>query len=278
MEPRMKKSQQEAQEFSTEEECWVTASVVLYNNEKELPLLLASIAQEIIDLKQYFHLYVVDNSTTGRSRNRRACLDYDFVTFVESAENKGFGAGHNQIIRQLTSSYHFVINPDITFPGGVINALVGYLENHADTVIATCEVKYPNGDIQNLPKKRPSFKYLLGRRFSGIFKTDFFLSPAREYSMESEIEKRILEIEFCTGCFFIARTDLLKKLDGFDESYFMYFEDADLTQRALEYGKVVLCRDCHVVHDWKGGSRKSLKLLTYHLFSMFRFFRKYGWR
>ena len=83
------------------------------------------------------------------------------------------------------------------------------------------------------------------------------------------------EIDFCTGCFSVIRTEVFKKLGGFDENFFMYFEDADLTLRAKEYGKTVFLPQLCAIHLWERSSAKSLKYMMIHIASMFKFFRKY---
>jgi GT2 family glycosyltransferase len=69
------------------------------------------------------------------------------------------------------------------------------------------------------------------------------------------------------------RTELFNKIGGFDEKYFMYLEDADLSDRIRKYGKIIYNPDFSVTHNWDGGSAKSFKLLKYHLKSMRMYFK-----
>ena len=58
-----------------------------------------------------------------------------------------------------------------------------------------------------------------------------------EYTRKNEVFKKPTEIDSCTGCFFLIRTELFKKLNGFDRHFFMYYEDADLSRRAKKISK-----------------------------------------
>ena len=70
------------------------------------------------------------------------------------------------------------------------------------------------------------------------------------------------------------RTELFKKVGGFDERFFMYLEDVDLSERLSAYGKVIFYPNASAVHNWEGGSSKSLKLMKIHISSMLKYFRK----
>ena len=86
------------------------------------------------------------------------------------------------------------------------------------------------------------------------------------------------EIEFCTGCFFVVRTEVFRRMQGFDEGYFMYVEDADITRKAQSYGKVYFTPCTHVYHAWHRSPNKSLKPFVRQISSMLRYWRKWGFR
>ena len=70
------------------------------------------------------------------------------------------------------------------------------------------------------------------------------------------------------------RGEVFEKLGGFDDRYFMYMEDVDLTLRAKKYGKTVIVPKFSVCHLWKRESAKSLKMLLIHTKSVFKFFAR----
>lgn len=85
-------------------------------------------------------------------------------------------------------------------------------------------------------------------------------------------------VPFAQGSFLVIRTELFRELEGFDERYFMYMEDADLCKRVNNVSSLWYCPDTAVIHKWERGSHKDKKLLKIHILSMFRYFRKWGWK
>ena len=71
------------------------------------------------------------------------------------------------------------------------------------------------------------------------------------------------------------RTSVLKKTGGFDERYFMYFEDADITREAKKYSRVVYYPDAVVSHVWNRDSKHNFKLLAIHIHSMLKYYWKW---
>lgn len=154
---------------------------------------------------------------------------------VRLPENVGFGSGHNTVLPQLDSVYHFVVNPDITLDDDAVSKLCAWMDAHPDVVMATPRLLFPDGAEQYTAKRRPSFLALLARQIP----LPFLKGVERHYLMQDEDLSRPQEIEFCTGCFFVMRTEAFRRMGGFDEGYFMYVEDADITRKAQEYGKVM---------------------------------------
>ena len=84
--------------------------------------------------------------------------------------------------------------------------------------------------------------------------------------------------QYTAGCFFVVRTDVFRQMQGFDEGYFMYVEDADITRKAQSYGKVYFTPCTHVYHAWHRSPNKSLKPFFQQISSMLRYWRKWGFR
>lgn len=84
------------------------------------------------------------------------------------------------------------------------------------------------------------------------------------------------DVQFCSGCFFVIRTEAFQKLGGFDRRYFMYVEDADLTQEALQLGRVVYWPGTQVVHAWHRSPSRHLSSFFQQLRSMGIYFKNGG--
>lgn len=244
----------------------VSACIVTYNSADKIGAAVSSLKEHTkgIDCK----LYVFDNGSVDNTKDVVLKNDPDAV-FTENGENLGFGKANNLVIPLMDSKYHAIINPDIRLDSDVLTDICKYMDEHDDVVMATPKVLFPDGREQHLPKLRPRFIYLLARR------TPFFKKKAVEYTMEDRVITEPLEIDQCSGCFAVIKSEVFKELKGFDERFFMYMEDADLTLRAKKYGKVMFLPQFKVIHEWERSSSKSLKYLMIHISSMFKFLLKH---
>lgn len=249
----------------------LTISIATYNNEKEILSALDSIYRNTADLD--FEIFVIDNNSSDKTV-RLIYNKYPSVKVIEQPSNNGFGRSHNYILDKINSKYHAIVNPDITFNGNVLKKMIKYMESHEDVALLTPKILNLDGTIQRLPRKKPTLKYLLSGRLE--HHSEKFKNIRDEYTMTGVEFKEPTEVDFCTGCFMLIRTDVFKDLQGFDERFFMYFEDVDLTQRAKKYGKTIVYPDAQVYHSWSRASAQRFKYLCIHISSMVKYFKK--WR
>ena len=246
----------------------VTGSIVTYNNISTIAKTLETLFGETKDID--FKLYVLDN---GSSDGTPEFIEknYPDVTVIRSGKNVGFGAGHNIIINQVKSKYHAVINPDIVLTQNVVKKMADYMDENPDIGLLSPRICFPDGRDQILGKRNPHLKYLVASRLRG----DEPSKLLREYAMLDCDLSKPTEIENATGCFMFIRTDVLKSIGGFDDGFFMYFEDADLARRINEVSKCVYYPDAVVNHVWGRDSKRNFKLMLVHINSMLRYFRKW---
>lgn len=246
----------------------VTGSIVTYNNISTIAKTLETLFGETKDID--FKLYVLDN---GSSDGTPEFIEknYPDVTVIRSGKNVGFGAGHNIIINQVESKYHAVINPDIVLTQNAVKKMADYMDENSDIGLLSPRICFPDGRDQILGKRNPHLKYLVASRLRG----DEPSKLLREYAMLDCDLSKPTEIENATGCFMFIRTDILKSIGGFDDGFFMYFEDADLARRINEVSKCVYYPDAVVNHVWGRDSKRNFKLMLVHINSMLRYFRKW---
>jgi len=247
----------------------ISASIVTYNNEKEIDGVLNSLlSSEITDLK----IVVVDNASDD---NTCAIVkQYDKVELKKLPSNIGFGAGHNKALNMIDSDYHIIVNPDITLKNGMIAKMIDFLETESEIVLLTPKVLNPDKSEQFLPKKYPKFKYLIGSKFEKYSK--LFYKWRSEYTLRDRNVDTPIDIDFCTGCFMVCRTSALNSVGGFDERYFLHFEDADLTREMQKFGRTVYYPKAYVNHIWMRENSKNWRIFLIALQSMFKYFVK--WR
>lgn len=250
----------------------ISACIVSYNGFDEVCTAVRSILAQCKGADLI--LYLVDNASPDGTGEKLAAEDFGpCVQAICLPENKGFGAGHNAVLPLLDSDYHFVINPDITLREPVMENICAWLDDHPEAVMATPRMFFPDGREQILPKRKPNVLGLLARQ--GVPGLKKF---GDRYAMLDEDLSKPTPIEFCTGSFFCIRTETFRKIGGFDEGYFMYVEDADITQKARREGLVYFLPQFSACHAWRRAPGRQLRPFIQQLRSMGRYFCKWGFR
>ena len=249
-----------------------TACIVLYKNEPEL------LRKAIYSfLKHDFDgtLYLVDNSPTDRFKN--LIID-DKVIYIHNPSNPGFGAAHNIAINlALTagSKYHFVVNPDTYFEGDIITPMIEYMEQNSDVGMMMPQILNSDGSIQYLPKLLPSLLTIVKRKIK--FPRSFHEKFLNNYELRFVADNMIYEAPIISGCFTLLNLNAIKELGGYDDRFFMYFEDWDLSRRINKSYKTIYFPKVSVYHDYHSGANKSFKLFKIFLKSAYHYFNKWGW-
>ncbi len=249
----------------------VSVSIVCYKNDKKE--LVQTINSVLNSNGINTYLYIIDNSPTNYLR----CLsNQSNIEYVWTNKNIGFGAGHNIAIRKSIEAgfrYHLVLNPDIYFDSNVLSSIVKYMDL-SNVSLLMPKIINPDGSIRKVRRRLPTPLVIFGRFVLPSF---LFQRIECRYRTEDMDYNVICSAPFLSGCFMFFRTSELKRLGGFDERYFMYFEDADLSRRFYQNSKTVYFPNVSVVHLAHRESHKSIKLMRIHLHSAILYFNKWGW-
>ena len=255
----------------------ISACIVAYCDYDEVCAAVRSVLAHTP--QKEFTLFVVDNASPDGCGARLADTDFgdSRVTVTCLPENVGFGRGHNSVLKNLHSDVHFILNPDILLEQDTLEPLARWLLDTPGAVMATPQLYFPDGRIQHLPRRKPTPWLLLARqlapRFGGVFE-----KADRHYTMQDEDLSAPRPIQFCTGSFAAVRTDVFRAVGGFDEDYFMYVEDADLTQKMLQKGTAWLVPQFRAIHAWHRAPMRDAGKFKMQLVSMGRYFKKWGTR
>lgn len=250
----------------------ISACIVSYNGAEEVIRAAESVLSNMEDCE--FTLYLVDNASPDGTGKVLAEHPWpQNVQVICLKENIGFGKGHNTVLPLLKSDVHFILNPDIFVDSKVLCQITDWMLEHPKAAMATPRLMFPDGQVQVLPKRKPTVLGLAARQ--GIPGLKKF---GDHYAMLDEDLTKPIQIQFCTGSFCAVRTEVFQKIGGFDEKYFMYVEDADITQKALQEGEVWYLPQFHAYHEWHRAPQKSLKPFLQQLKSMARYFKKWGFR
>ncbi len=249
----------------------LTATIVLYNEDtKELSKTIDSFLNIPISKK----LFIVDNSPFDDLNNK---FNHPDIEYVFVGKNIGFGGGHNRVIDQIknVSTYHLILNPDVSFKPSTVPNLIKIIEKDKELALISPKVLFPNGEHQYTSRRYPSFFELIIRNIS--FLKYLFPSIIKKGEYHDKNLSQPFYPEFLHGCFQLYKTEYFVQLKGFDERYFLYMEDLDICKKIDVLGKKKMYYPKEeIVHILKKDSSKNLKLFFIHLKSSLKYFKKWS--
>lgn len=247
-------------------------SIVLYHPQWQSEVLpLIDELQKVTRLRK---LYLIDNS------EQRATIDLKErkkVRYIFTGKNLGYGAAHNIALRESVyyrTPYHLVMNSDIIVRAEDIDTIYRFMEQHAAVGQLMPRVSYPNGETQYLCKLLPTPLDVFSRRFLPSILTQ---RRTRRYELRESGYDKPMNVPYLSGCFMFLRTEAALKARLFDERYFMYPEDIDLTRTIHRDYLTLYWPQVTIIHNHTRGSYRSMKMLWIHIVNMCRYFNKWGW-
>ncbi len=242
-------------------------SIVLYNHLEED---IAPTLNSLLACQQKKKVIIVDNGGCGWASR----LNHPKITYIKSPKNGGFGYGHNIAIKEFAkhSELFLICNPDIYFKPSELDRLVSIAKTRKEGLFSPT-ICNPDGTNQYGQRLLPTPLNLFARRFlpSWADKLDEI------YLLKNQPFDKPGFAPVCSGSFMLFRSQALLELGGFDDRYFMYLEDFDLSRRcASRFGNCYV-PDVKIYHEHAQGSYKNKKLLKYHIQSTIKYFNKWGW-
>ncbi len=252
----------------------ISIVIVNYNVKEYLVNLLHSIQKSKGGLKS--EVFVVDNHSTDGSVEYLSPRFPD-VTFIGNKKNLGFGKANNQAIQLATGKYTLLLNPDTLISEDTLKVMFDHMESHPRTGAAGCKLLNPDGSFA--PESRRSVPTPASALWKVLGLTRLFPKNKRfaDYYMGWKDENEPGPVPVLSGAFMFFRTDLLKQLQGFDERFFMYGEDIDLSYRTTQAGWQIDYVPATSIIHYKGESTKKENLDYVIVFNkaMYQFFEKH---
>ena len=264
----------------------LSVAIVVFNS--SLPLLeqtlqsLRVAAEKVVgsDVAS-LQVTIIDNGSSmeyqsGLEALRVEGLEYSLLRLLE---NRGFGAGHNRGIARGQGGYHLVLNPDVDVAPDALKAAISLLSADPGTVLVSPYSQGSDGQQEFLCKRYPSVLVLALRAFLPVIGRRFFATALQRYEMSDVCgADNNVHVPLASGCFMLMRKDQLVQVGGFDERYFLYFEDFDLSMRLGSLGALLYAPSVRIVHHGGYAASKGWRHLRMFASSGFRFFRQHGWR
>jgi GT2 family glycosyltransferase len=238
----------------------ISVVIVNYNSGAALESTLASLPAGLAGFE--WDAVVVDNASADHSE--RAALKDDRVRLVRQPSNAGFAAGVNIGTAATSAPFVLVLNPDCRLAPEAGPVLLNELQNHPSCAVIGPAVLDPSGTLQESARGDPDM-------LTGAFGRTSFLSrvfpdsrPARRNLRSNALSSSTgmsQPVDWVSGACMLVRRDALAGVDGFDEGYFLYWEDADLCRRLRTAGwETRYMPGATAVHDVGQSSRNARAL------------------
>jgi GT2 family glycosyltransferase len=204
--------------------------------------------------------------------------------FLANTQNPGYGRAVNQAVSLLRQrgampAYVGALNTDLAWRDGALETLLFWMQEHGDVVIAVPQLVNPAGVPQKLCKRHPTLLSLFSRRFLGEhLKPRWLKRYDRWCVMADQDYTQPFEVPYLSGCCMLIRGDAFLAVGGFDERFFLYLEDADITRALAKEGRTVHAPVAEVEHHWGRGNHSSCRLTMVNIHSAWLYFNKWGWR
>ncbi|MBI9089850.1 MAG: glycosyltransferase family 2 protein [Desulfobacterium sp.] len=253
----------------------LSVSIVSHNSREDLELLMPSLKKALAAISS--EILLVDNrSIDGSADFIRA--NYPEVKITENSVRRGYGANHNKNLDRVRGKYVLFMNSDMEILPDAMDLLCGFMDSNKTVGICCPNVLNPDGSLQYLNKKYPNLFDLMLRRFAKGPVKSVFKRRMDAYELRETGYGESVSVPFVSGCFMFCRTGVVHQVKGFDERYFLYFEDADLCRKVQKFATTVSCPEAKVVHRWERSAHKKFKWFVVFLQSAVRYFNKWGYR
>ncbi len=254
----------------------ITAGIVTFHT--PLPMLEAAITS-VHACRLPVELIIVDNTPGTEYFARLQALKN--IRCIKSPVNGGYGYGHNLACKAAPPApYHLILNPDVVVQPGCLETMVALMEKEPAVGMTVPKIHFPDGRLQPLNRRDPTLLDLGLRRFV----------PPRWQAWQP-IRRRMehfvmmdygydtpYDVPNASGCCMLVRRAVFDAVGGFDERFFMYMEDSDLTRRIRALARVRYCPEAAIIHHWGRGSHTSFPLMLAMVRSAWKYFQKWGWQ
>ncbi|MEO8861202.1 MAG: glycosyltransferase [Ginsengibacter sp.] len=221
-------------------------------------------------------IFVVDNQSTDKSRDF-FCNKFQKVNFIWNTENEGFAKANNKALKQASGDYILFLNPDTILAEDSLEKCVAFIKSHNDQI--ACGIKMIDGTGKFLKESKRAFPSPVTSLYklfglSGIFPKSKIFSKYHLGYLDENINH---EVDVLAGAFMMMPRKIIQDVGNFDESFFMYGEDIDLSYRIQKAGyKNFYFAESSIIH-FKGESTKkgSLNYVKFFYSAMIVFVKKH---
>ncbi len=249
----------------------LSACLVIYRCGDEIDVALRCIQNADLEVS----VFLSDNSPEELTAER---LKWAFpgIVVLPQEKNVGITRAHNAVLPHLQSKYHLMMDPGISFHPSLLRRMVTYMEAHPNIAILSPRFFSEDGAELFFPRKQLSVRFLLGHALNGL--GGFLLRWKREYTLENHDVEMPVPVDSAPAACMLIRTEVFRRLNGFDPHFVRTQEDADLCRRILEsrLGSIVYHPDMQVILRSTEDPGLILSGRTHRFSTVLRYFMKWG--
>ena len=179
-------------------------------------------------------LIVVDNSPPDAS-SLPADSGLRNLRVISSPQNFGYAAACNLGARACRAPYIWFLNPDVRYVSGSVSRLLEWLDRNPWAALAGPRVLNPDGTRQFSCRSFPTWTTSFSHRDSVLTRA-FPANPLSQNYLQTNLDGKPTAVDWASGCCLLVRRAVFEELGGFDEGYFLFFEDVDLAHRLKRRG------------------------------------------
>lgn len=244
--------------------------IVTWNNSQTIEKCLESV--KTIDLEK--EIIVIDNYSSDSTPERLKA--HPGIQIIQNSENKGYGTATNQGAKKAMGDFLLLLNPDTEIKKGAVELMTNFLEKNSKASVVGPKLLKPNGQVLNEAADFPNLTNQIILELK-LQKFPFFKKLVYQKFDYSKTQ----EANHLMGAANLIRKELFNKLNGFDENFFLWFEDSDLLKRIKDKGgKIFFLAEAEVIHLGSESTKQLnfLKKQTIWNKSLIYYFSKHkGW-
>ena len=253
----------------------MTLSIIIvnYNVRQLLEGCLRSVLKATTNIDA--EVIIVDNASTDDSFDHLKPLFPSF-RFMANETNEGFARANNKALSVCKGKYVLFLNPDTLIPEDCLEKCLAFFRTHADA--GAIGVRMVNGEGEYLKESKRGFPSPSASfwKLTGVTKMFPRSRLLAAYYMGNLDENRSHKVEVLSGAFMMVKKEVLDKTGGFDERFFMYAEDIDLSYRILKAGyQNYYYADTTIIHFKGSSTKKDLRNVRQFYKAMSQFVKKY---
>lgn len=230
--------------------------IVNWNSGTQLKECVESVMKSSFDNSILNNVIVVDNDSKDDSIELVEKLDFEKLEIIKNKENLGFGKACNIGAKRSKSDFILFLNPDAMVYQDTFEKLFSYIDRNdsRDTAVYGVQLIGEDGKVQKSCAVFPKLSHFLNKIF-GLNRLNPRLFPS--FKMEDWDHLQNKQVDQVMGAFFMIKRDIFERLNGFDERFFVYYEELDLSKRIKESGyKTIFVAESKAYHKGCGMSEQ----------------------